>query len=76
MGSIRRILIYIVAGLMIATLVYVGVYVVQRMIVGDFSPVIVLGISILIMMRLLSFRRIGRNFSGLSGYRRNVPKDM
>ncbi len=76
MESIRRILIAVVAALMASTVAIVGVYMAQRALLGDVTPFVILGVSILILFRVgFIFRRIGRGFSGLSGYRRYVPKD-
>lgn len=76
MDAIRRVLIAIVAALMASTAVILGIYMIQRAILGDVTPFVILGISILILFRLsFAFRRIFRGFSGLSGYRRNLPKD-
>ena len=76
MEAIRRVLIAIIAALMTSTAAIVVVFIVQRALMGDIKPVVILGVSILTLFRLLFiFRRVGRGFSGLSGYRRYVRKD-
>ncbi len=75
MGTTRRALIIIVVALIVVTVAYVGVYIVQRLIVGDFTPFVILGMSVIVLLRLFFFRGAMRRISGLSGYRRYVRKD-